>query len=249
MSPAPISQDGRWWWDGSRWQSRVVEGRLDTLWFTTTPDWFGRIAITGLIGLIPIVGTINLLGWTLVATDMVRRGWRELPPAGFQYLERGVAPFLVMFAYGLVFFFVIASLIGSAIAIVAANPHQVAVAVLLAFSALVLLIAWWLAMLYLTAAILIGSDKLGAARAIDPTRLFALARSNHDVSLRVALTYGLASLGFALVSITVGFLVPFSGLLISIALPAVYAVVAPHLAVFRVDEPVLPSATGTGPAR
>ncbi len=249
MSPAPISQDGRWWWDGSRWQSRVVEGRLDTLWFTTTPDWFGRIAITGLIGLIPIVGTINLLGWTLVATDMVRRGWRELPPAGFQYLERGVAPFLVMFAYGLVFFFVIASLIGSAIAIVAANPHQVAVAVLLAFSALVLLIAWWLAMLYLTAAILIGSDKLGAARAIDPTRLFALARSNHDVSLRVALTYGLASLGFAFVSITVGLIVPFSGLLISIALPAVYAVVAPHLAVFRVDEPTLPSATGTGPAR
>jgi hypothetical protein len=248
MSPAPISQDGRWWWDGTRWQSRVVEGRLDTLWFTTTPDWFGRVAITGLIGLIPIVGTINLLGWTLVATDMVRRGWRELPPAGFQYLERGVAPFLVVFAYGLVFFFVVASLIGSAIAIVVANPHEVAVAVLLAFMALGLLIAWWLAMLYLTAAILIGSDKLGAARAIDPTRLLALARSNRDVSMRVALTYGLASLGFAFVSVTVGFVVPFGGLLISVALPAVYAAVAPHLAVFRVDEPTLPAPTGAGPA-
>src|SRR5579864_2557743 len=160
MSPAPISQDGRWWWDGTRWRSRVVEGPLDTLWFTSTPDWFGRVAVTGLIGLIPIVGTINLLGWTLVATDMVRRGWRELPPAGFQYLERGVAPFLVAFAYGLVFFFVIASLIGSAIAIVLANPHQVAVAVLLVIVALVLLIAWWLATLYLTAAILIGADRL-----------------------------------------------------------------------------------------
>jgi len=242
MSPALISQDGRWWWDGARWQSRVVEGPLDTLWFTTTPDWFGRVAITGLIALIPIVGTINLLGWTLVATDMLRRGWRELPPAGFQYLERGVAPFLVTFAYGLVFLFVIASLVGSAIAIVIANPHQVAIAVFLAFVALVLLIAWWLAALYLTAAILIGSDRLGAARAIDPTRLFALARANHDVSLRVALTYGLASLGFAFVSIAVGFIVPFSGLLISIALPAVYAVVAPHLAAFRVEEPAPPDA-------
>ncbi len=248
MSPAPISQDGRWWWDGARWRSRVVEGQLDTFWFTTTPDWFGRVAITGLIGLIPIVGTINLLGWTLVATDMVRRGWRELPPAGFQYLERGVAPFLVVFAYGLVFFFVIASLIGSAIAIVVANPHQVAIAVLLVFVALMLLIAWWLATLYLTAAILIGSDKLGAARVIDPTRLFALARSNHDVSMRVALTYGLASVGFAFLSITVGFIVPFSGLLISVALPAVYAMVAPHLAGFRVEEPTPPQALDPGPA-
>ncbi|HYM97392.1 MAG TPA: hypothetical protein VET26_08830, partial [Candidatus Sulfotelmatobacter sp.] len=65
MSPAPISPDGRWWWDGARWQSRLVEGELDLFWFTSTPDWFARIAITGLIGLIPIVGTINLLGWTL----------------------------------------------------------------------------------------------------------------------------------------------------------------------------------------
>jgi hypothetical protein len=248
MSPAPISQDGRWWWDGTRWQSRVIEGPLDTVWFTNTPDWFGRVAVTGLIGLIPIVGTINLLGWTLVATDMVRRGWRELPPAGFQYLERGVAPFLVLFAYGLVFFFVIASLIGSAIAIVAANPHQVAIAVLLAVVALALVIAWWLTVLYLTAAILIGSDRLGAARAIDPSRLFALARSNHDVSLWVALTYGLVSIGFVLVSIAVGFIVPFSGLLISIALPGVYAVLAPHLAAFRVDEPAPPPAAGAAPA-
>lgn len=247
MSPAPISQDGRWWWDGTRWQSRVIEGPLDTLWFTTTPDWFARVAVTGLIGLIPIVGSINLLGWTLVATDMVRRGWRELPPAGFQYLERGVAPFLVVFAYGLVFFFVVASLIGSAIAIVASNPHQVAVAVVLAVAALALVLAWWLTMLYLTAAILIGSDRLGAARALDPSRLFALARANHDVSMRVALTYGLASLGFAFVSIAVGFIVPFSGLLITIALPAVYAALAPHLAAFRVDEPAPPAAAPAAP--
>jgi hypothetical protein len=237
MSPAPISPDGRWWWDGARWQSRVVEGPLDTLWFTTTPDWFGRVAITGLIGLIPIVGTINLLGWTLVATDMVRRGWRELPPAGFQYLERGVAPFRVFFAYGLVSFFVIASMIGSAIAIVAANPHQIAIPVLLVFVALALLIAWWIGMLYLTAAVLVGSDKLGAARVIDPTRLLSLARSNQDISMRVGVTYGLATVGFAFLSITVGFIVPFSGLLLSVALPAVYAVLAPHLAIFQVEPP------------
>jgi hypothetical protein len=248
MSPALISQDGRWWWDGARWRSRLVEGQLDTFWFTTTPDWFGRVAITGLIGLIPIVGTINLLGWTLVATDMVRRGWRELPPAGFQYLERGVAPFLVAFTYGLAFFFVIGSLVGSAVAIIVANSHQIAIALLLVLVALMLLILWWLVMLYLFAAVLIGSDKLGAARAIDPTRLFALARSNHNVSLRVAVTYGLASIGFGLVTLAVGFIVPFSGLVLSIALPAVYAMLTPHLAAFRVEEAAPPSAANPGPS-
>lgn len=248
MSPAPISQDGRWWWDGARWRSRLVEGELDTFWFTTTPDWFGRVAITGLIGLIPIVGTINLLGWTLVATDMVRRGWRELPPAGFQYLERGVAPFLVLLTYGLAFLFVIGSLAASAVAIIVANPRQIAIAVLLAFVALMLLILWWLVMLYLSAAVLIGSDKLGAARAIDPTRLFALARSNHDVSVRVAVTYGLASIGFGLVTMAVGFIVPFSGLVLSIGLPAVYAMLAPHLAAFRVEEAAPRGAPNPGPA-
>ncbi|TMB46844.1 MAG: hypothetical protein E6J53_04105, partial [Chloroflexi bacterium] len=63
MSPALISPDGRWWWDGARWRSRLVEGELDLFWFTSSPDWFGRVALTGLIGLIPIIGTINLFGW------------------------------------------------------------------------------------------------------------------------------------------------------------------------------------------
>jgi hypothetical protein len=244
MSPALISEDGRWWWDGTQWRSRLVEGELDLFWFTTTPDWFGRVAITGLIGLIPIVGTINVLGWTLVATDMVRQRWRELPPAGFQYIERGVAPFLVLLTYGLVFFLVLGSLVGSAIAIVVANPRQVALALFLGFVALVLLIAWWLVMLYLSAAVLIGSDKLGAARAIDPSRLFALARSNRDVSMRVAVTYGLASIGFAMVAAVVGVIIPFSSLALSIALPGVYAMLAPHLAAFRVEEATQPQAAG-----
>ena len=94
MGPMPslISQDGRWWWDGTRWRSRAVEGPLDLLWFTTTPDWFQRVIVTGLIGLIPIIGSINVLGWTLTATDMVRGGWKELPPAGTRRSRTGPFP-------------------------------------------------------------------------------------------------------------------------------------------------------------
>jgi hypothetical protein len=74
--PPLISQDGRWWWDGMHWRTRAVEGPLDLFWFTSTPAWSQRVIVTGLIGLIPIIGSINLLGWTLTATDMVRGGWK-----------------------------------------------------------------------------------------------------------------------------------------------------------------------------
>lgn len=237
MSPALISQDGRWWWDGRVWRSRLVEGELDLFWFTTTPEWFERVLLTGLIALIPIVGQINLYGWTLEATDMVRRRWRELPPAGFQYLERGVAPFVVFLVYGLVAFFVIVSIAIGIVASLLTRRAEVVIptiAVLL-FFALCFAIAWWLITLYLFAAALIGADRLGIARALDPRTLFHLARKNHPVSLAVALTYGVASLALG----AAGSVIPFGGLLIAVALPAVYATFVPKLARFEVDaEPV-----------
>jgi len=57
--PALISPDGRWWWDGQHWRSRIVDGPLELFWFTATPDWFTRVVVTGLISLIPVVGAIN----------------------------------------------------------------------------------------------------------------------------------------------------------------------------------------------
>jgi hypothetical protein len=98
-----------------------------------------------------------------------------------------------------------------------------------------LLLAWWLAALYFFAALLITSDRLGFASALDPRRLFALARTNHQASLHVAVVYGAATLLYAAVGLTIGFLVPFSSLLLTAALPAVYAVLVPTLASFRVD--------------
>src|SRR5438874_4756959 len=72
-----------------------------------------KIIVQGLIYLIPIVGWLALYGWMLAALDNLRQGRRELPPAGFGHLGRGVTLFLVLLVYGLaiaavfcVFFFI-----------------------------------------------------------------------------------------------------------------------------------------------
>ena len=59
-----------------------------------------KIIVIGLIGLIPIVGTINTLGWMLNALDNLRAGRLELPPGNFSHLGRGVNLFLVLLIYG-----------------------------------------------------------------------------------------------------------------------------------------------------
>jgi len=232
--PALISPDGRWWWDGTKWRSRSVEGALDLFWFTTTPDWFQRVIVTGLIGLIPIVGGINTIGWALNATDMVRSGWKELPPAGFQHLERGVAPFVVSLIYGLVLSFVLVILVAFAVVLGMSGRTQLVIAIGIGLVILVLLVAWWLAALYVFAAVLIGSDKLGIGRALDPRLLYALARANHDASIRVALLYAGATIAVGVISSAVSVFFPFAIFLVALVLPAIYAILVPSLAVFQV---------------
>jgi len=235
VSPALISPDGRWWWDGTRWRSRLVESELDLFWFTSTPDWAARVAVTGLIALIPIAGAINLFGWRLVATDMVRQRWRELPPAGFHYMERGVAPFLITFFYGLAFLLVLATLVIAGFVYVFSQPSRIAFAIASWSLAAILLAGWWLVSLYLFAAVLIGADTMGIGRALNPVRLFGLAGRNFKVSLHVAITYAVASIALGLVAGVAGAFVPFGGLAVSLALPAILAMLVPLLATFRVE--------------
>ena len=70
-------------------------------WPFRSPRWFRRILLMGLVNLVPVVGTMALLGWLLACLDNLRRGADELPPAGFGYMRRGWRPFVVMFLYWL----------------------------------------------------------------------------------------------------------------------------------------------------
>ena len=65
------------------------------------PGWVGKIAVQGLILIIPIVGWIATAGWLMLTYDNLRPGRQELPPAGF-HLERGIGIFGVIVIYAIV---------------------------------------------------------------------------------------------------------------------------------------------------
>lgn len=71
------------------------------VWASRDPDWISKLLLMGLIGLIPIVGWLQLAGWTLTALDNLRAGRQEVPPAAFRYATRGVWLFLAGLIYGL----------------------------------------------------------------------------------------------------------------------------------------------------
>jgi len=79
------------------------------------------------------------------------------------------------------------------------------------------------------------ADCEAALEALDPRLLFTLARANHEIALRVALIYGVASLAFAASAGTAGVIIPFGGFIIAIGLPAVYSTLVPSFAAFRVE--------------
>ena len=75
-------------------------------WAARDPEWIGKTLLMGLIGLIPIVGGLQLTGWMLAMLDNLRAGRQEIPPAGFRYATRGVWLWLAGVIYGLIFVFV-----------------------------------------------------------------------------------------------------------------------------------------------
>jgi hypothetical protein len=67
------------------------------------PDWFKKIAIAGVILLIPILGQLVVLGWALNITKrVINRDPEPLPNIDFGAdLGRGFAAFVISFVYAL----------------------------------------------------------------------------------------------------------------------------------------------------
>jgi hypothetical protein len=93
------------------------------VWAFRDPDWLSKVALMGLILLIPIVGGINGLGWMLETIDRLRAGDERLPPANLDYIGRGFRLFVVDLAYYLVLAVVALVLYVPAIAVLSAEGH------------------------------------------------------------------------------------------------------------------------------
>ena len=70
-------------------------------WPFRSAAWLSQVVLMSLIGLIPFVGGMALLGWVLTAADGLHEGRAVVPPAGF-YLRRGARLYFVAFIWGLV---------------------------------------------------------------------------------------------------------------------------------------------------
>ena len=92
-------------------------------WASRDPEWISKLLLMGLIGLIPIVGALQQLGWMLASLDNLRAGRNEVPPAGFRYATRGVWLFLAALIYGFVIVFVIYGSLALLIVAIAGLSH------------------------------------------------------------------------------------------------------------------------------
>src|SRR5579871_4127045 len=90
---------------------------------TKDPQWVGKLIVIGLIGFVPIVGQMNLLGWTFASLDNLRAGRLELGAGNFSHIGRGARLFLVLLVYGLMVGVVAAVFYGPGIAITVANQN------------------------------------------------------------------------------------------------------------------------------
>ena len=139
-------------------------------WPFRDPEWVNKILVMGLILLIPVAGVIDGLGWMLAALERLRAGDERLPPANFDYLERGFRLFIVLFLYYLVLVAVAAAIYLPAVAILAqqsqaetTNPVLVSVGVALSLLAFSFTTFGSLAVTFLTPAIVLAFERGGIA--------------------------------------------------------------------------------------
>ena len=154
------------------------------VWPFRDPDWLGKIAIMGLILLIPIVGGINGLGWMLAALDRLRAGEQRLPPANFDYLGKGVQLFVVYLVYYLVLAMLGLLLYTPAILILSfqgqhnANVFLVGVGIVLLLLTVSVVTLGALALTFAMPAIVLAVDRGGIAAGLRVGQIVARMRAS-----------------------------------------------------------------------
>jgi hypothetical protein len=179
-------------------------------WPFRDPEWVSKVLIIALTLLIPIVGSINGLGWMLASLDRLRAGEEKLPPANLSYLGRGFRLFVVELIYALgigviaVVIFVPAIALASNQGEGSANPALIGAAIflnVLGFSVITLLS---LALTFAMPAIVLATDSGGIAKGIQVGAVIRRTRVNLTHTLICGLMLIAASFVGSLGSIACG---------------------------------------------
>jgi hypothetical protein len=153
-------------------------------WPAKDPGWLAKLLIIGLILLIPIVGSINGIGWMLASLDRLRAGEETLAPANLSYIGRGFRLFVVDLAYVLVVgaiaaaVYVPALLVASNQSHTSGNPALISLAIglsLLAFSVATL---GSLALNFVMPSIVLGTERGGIGGGLRFRAVLRHARAN-----------------------------------------------------------------------
>ena len=137
------------------------------VWPVRDPEWVVKVLIIGLILLIPIVGSINGIGWMLSSLDRLRAGDERLAPANLSYLGRGLRLFVVELIYGIgiAVLALVVYLPAAALAVNQdhgnANVGLIALAVLLNLVAFGIVTLGSLAFTFATPAVVLATDRGG----------------------------------------------------------------------------------------
>jgi len=187
-------------------------------WPARNAQWVSKIVVIGLILLIPIVGTINGIGWMLAALERLRGGQDGLPPANLGYLGRGWRLFLVAVVYGLAIG-VIAGLVYLPAVLIfihegrgSANAAAVSGAVLLSLLSFSLVTLGTLALNFVLPSIVLATERGGIGGGLRLLEVVGAARA----SLAASLVAGLMLIAASFVG-SIGIVVCGVGVLFSTA--------------------------------
>lgn len=153
-------------------------------WPARDPEWPAKLMVTGLILLIPIVGSINGLGWMLASLDRLRAGENTLAPANLRYIGRGFQLFVVDLAYYLVVagiaaaVYVPALIVASSQSNGSANPALISLAIALSLLAFSFATLGSLALNFVMPSIVLATDRGGIGGGLRVRSVLRHARAN-----------------------------------------------------------------------
>ncbi|HEY1161910.1 MAG TPA: DUF4013 domain-containing protein [Candidatus Dormibacteraeota bacterium] len=162
-------------------------------WPFRDPQWVSKLLILALTLLIPVVGSINGLGWMLASLDRLRAGEETLAPANLRYIGRGIRLFAVEFIYAIGITIVALLIFLPAIALSvnqgqgSANSALIAAAVLLNFIGFSAITVLSLALTFAMPAIVLATDQGGIAAGINVGAVVRRSRMNLTHTLIVGL--------------------------------------------------------------